>query len=53
VALGRPEEVLKEDLLRAVFNVELAFVHDERSNLDLYVPVSIAKNTDKKSATQI
>jgi iron complex transport system ATP-binding protein len=51
VALGRPEEVLKEDLLRAVFNVELAFVHDERSNLD--VPVSIAKNTDKKSATQI
>lgn len=53
VAIGRPEEVLKEDLLRSVFNVELAFVHDERSNLDLYVPVSIAKSSEKNSATQI
>ncbi|MBP9092683.1 ABC transporter ATP-binding protein [bacterium] len=43
VALGTPQEVLKEDLLRAVFDVELAFVHDEKSNLDLYVPISISK----------
>lgn len=47
VAIGAPQEVLKEDLLRAVFDVELAFVHDEKSNLDLYVPISISK----KSAT--
>lgn len=53
VAIGSPKEVLKEDLLRSVFSVELAFVHDERSNLDLYVPVSIANRSDKKSATQI
>jgi len=44
VAIGRPEEVLKEDLLRSVFKVELAFVHDERSNLNLYVPISISQN---------
>lgn len=43
VAIGAPQEVLKEDLLRAVFDVELAFVHDEKSNLDLYVPISISK----------
>lgn len=43
VAIGTPQEVLKEDLLRAVFDVELAFVHDEKSNLDLYVPISISK----------
>jgi iron complex transport system ATP-binding protein len=47
VAIGTPQEVLKEDLLRAVFDVELAFVRDDKNNLDLYVPISISK----KSAT--
>lgn len=43
VAQGTPKEVLQEDLLRAVFDVELAFVHDEKNNLDLYVPIAISK----------
>lgn len=52
VAQGTPQEVLKEDLLRAVFAVELAFVHDSKSNLDLYVPISISIDSENKSASQ-
>ncbi|CAN5476227.1 ABC transporter ATP-binding protein [soil metagenome] len=54
VAQGSPQEVLKEDLLRSVFAVELAFLHDPKSNLDLYVPISISisSESDNKSASQ-